>query len=178
MLKGPRIALRAVERDDLVRLQELSQHVDLIMLLDDTWEPKSLARRERDFEKHLDETRFVIVVEGRVIGICGFHSGNRYSGTTSFFIGILDPEYLGQGYGREAVELLIDYAFRIQNWRRLSIQALATNQRAIRCYQSCGFVIEGQLREECYSNGQYVDLISMGLLRSEWDSRKSSQPTR
>jgi RimJ/RimL family protein N-acetyltransferase len=176
MLKGLRVTLRAIERDDLARFQELSQQVELSLLANDNWEPCSLARTERDFEKRLDDHRFAIVVDRRVIGGCGLHSSNRYSGTTSFGIAILDPESLGQGYGREAVELLLDYAFRIQNWRRVSIQMLANNERAIRCYRACGFVTEGQLREECYSNGRYVDMMVMGLLRSEWDARHQLPP--
>ncbi|MDZ4720781.1 MAG: GNAT family protein [Roseiflexaceae bacterium] len=176
MLKGSRVTLRAIDRNDLARFHELNQQVDLVLLVEDSWEPISLARREREYEKRLDDHRFAIVVDERIIGGCGLHSSNRYSGTTSFGIAILDPEYLGQGYGREAIELLLDYIFRIQNWRRVSIQMLANNERAIRCYRACGFVLEGQLRDECYSNGRYVDMMVMGLLRTEWDTRQLRSP--
>jgi RimJ/RimL family protein N-acetyltransferase len=43
-----------------------------------------------------------------------------------------------------------------------------TNERAIRVYAACGFVEEGRLREQVWSDGAYIDLIYMGILRDEW----------
>jgi RimJ/RimL family protein N-acetyltransferase len=44
---------------------------------------------------------------------------------------------------------------------------MATNQRAIRCYQACGFVIEGVRRQaELYPDG-WQDRLIMGLLASD-----------
>lgn len=37
---------------------------------------------------------------------------------------------------------------------------------------SCGFVREGRLRQHGYYNGRYVDKVMMGLLRSEWHTRR------
>ena len=83
-------------------------------------------------------------------------------------IGIYDREYLGKGYGREALGLLVDWAFRIQNYTRLWLSVWATNERAIRCYRAIGFVEEGRLRRQIFVDGQYVDVVLMGLLREEW----------
>ncbi len=47
----------------------------------------------------------------------------------------------------------------------------ADNERAIRCYKSCGFQEEGRQREHAWSNGRYVDNLLMGILREEWEAR-------
>jgi RimJ/RimL family protein N-acetyltransferase len=175
VLRGKRVTLRAIEREDLVRFHAIEQNVDLAILADGYWEPVPLAKYERTFEKRLEQdewNRFVIEVEGKMIGTIGLHRMNRREGTTQFGVGIYDPEYLGQGYGREAIGLLLDYAFRIQNWRRVWLDTDATNERAIRAYRACGFVEEGRLRHHAYANGEYVDLIVMGMLRSEWEVRR------
>ncbi|NLG24638.1 MAG: GNAT family N-acetyltransferase, partial [Clostridiales bacterium] len=39
--------------------------------------------------------------------------------------------------------------------------------RAIRCYEKCGFQLEGRLRQDIYSDGAYRDLLMMGVLRDE-----------
>ena len=53
---------------------------------------------------------------------------------------------------------------------RIELEALAFNTRAIRCYLACGFRQEGVRREaELYPDGR-KDLISMGLLRPEYET--------
>ena len=49
----------------------------------------------------------------------------------------------------------------------------APNERAIRSYRACGFIEEGRLREHVWGDGQRIDLVYMGVLRSEWQSRAS-----
>ena len=181
MLKGEKVYLRALERDDLKRLHELNQTVDLVMLGDGRWEPEPLAKMEREFDKHLDrevQARFVIEVEGRVIGSIGLHHCNVHEGMSQFGIGIFDPDYVGKGYGRDAIKVLLDWSFRIQNYRRIWLEAMAVNERALRAYRACGFTEEGRLRQHSYYNGEYVDVILMGVLRSEWEARRIKQARR
>ena len=174
MLKGKKVILRATERDDLKKLHELERNVDLVMLADGFWQPTPLARAEKRFEKHLDDEEpawFVIEVDGNLVGGCGLHHSHRRDGATQFGIGIYHPDYVGKGYGRDAIETLLRWAFRIQNWRRVGLTTLACNERALRCYRAIGFVEEGRLREQAFFDGRYVDEIQMGMLRSEWEAR-------
>ena len=53
MLKGKRVILRAVERDDLKRLHELYGNVDLALLGFGAWQPRSMAQFEKFFERQL-----------------------------------------------------------------------------------------------------------------------------
>ncbi|HJZ46090.1 MAG TPA: GNAT family protein [Roseiflexaceae bacterium] len=176
MLKGERVTLRAVERDDLKRLHELQRNVDLVLLGDGEWQPQPLAAREQWFDKHvLDEDKawFVIEVDGTLIGDLNLHHRDRRSRVSAFGIAIYDPAYLGQGYGREAIGLLLDWAFRIQNYERIWLDTWANNQRALRCYKSLGFVEEGRQRRHLFVNGEYIDVVLMGLLRDEWEAGRS-----
>jgi RimJ/RimL family protein N-acetyltransferase len=42
------------------------------------------------------------------------------------------------------------------------------NPRAIRTYEKAGFVHEGVRRQAAYKDGQYIDILMMSVLRSEW----------
>jgi diamine N-acetyltransferase len=175
MLRGERVILRPLEKEDLKKLHDLDANVELHMLAGSSWEPWPLAAYEKDFEKHLEsqeKSDFVIEVDGNVIGEIGLHEWrNRRAGSASFGVSILDPNYLGQGYGREAINLLLDWCFRVMNYRRIHLETLASNERAVRCYKSCGFVEEGRLRQHEYYNGAYTDVLVMGILREEWEER-------
>ncbi len=172
MLIGEKVKLRPIEREDLKRLHELEQNVELMTLAGGDWRPVPLAAFEKSFDKHLEDKSdeqnwFGIEADGKLIGDIGLHHINRQESTTQFGISIGDPDYVGKGYGRDAIRVLLRWAFHNQNWRRVWLETLGTNERAIRSYQACGFVIEGRLRDHAFYNGQYVDLIVMGLLCSE-----------
>ena len=51
---------------------------------------------------------------------------------------------------------------------RVELEVLDLNLRAIQCYKKCGFIEEGKKRKTCFSNGNYRDVIIMGILRDEF----------
>jgi RimJ/RimL family protein N-acetyltransferase len=53
--------------------------------------------------------------------------------------------------------------------RRVYLTVNGTNERAMRAYRACGFVEEGRLRQHVWSDGAYIDLVYMGILREEWE---------
>lgn len=175
MLQGERIRLRAIEREDLPLLWRHYNDLEIeIAGGGDPPEPISLARVQAQFEKRLSEDgrdgmNFGIEADGRLIGGCGLRDVSLTDRVAELGIGIGDHDYLGRGYGREAVRLLLHYAFVLRNLRRVWLRVWGNNERAIRCYLACGFVEEGRLRSHVWSNGAYVDLVCMGVLKDEWN---------
>ena len=176
MLRGERVTLRALSRDDLPRLWAFNN--DLAVELaggGDPPMPQSLERLQAEFDQSAakggrDGASFAIEVDGLLIGSCGLFNISETDRTCELGIGIGDKEYWGRGYGREAVALLVDYAFRLRNWRKVWLRVWGNNERAIRAYRACGFVEEGRQRAQVWSAGSYHDLVLMGLLRDEWQA--------
>jgi RimJ/RimL family protein N-acetyltransferase len=174
MLRGENVTLRAITREDLPRLCQFNN--DLAVELaggGDPPMPQAIERLIADFERETakggrDGATFAIDVDGLCIGSCGLADLNATNRTCELGIAIGDPVYWGRGYGREAVRLLLDYAFRLRNFRRVWLWVHADNERAIRAYRACGFVEEGRMREHVWSNGRHVDAVVMGVLRDEW----------
>jgi len=48
------------------------------------------------------------------------------------------------------------------------------NERAIRCYEKCGFQLEGREREGAYRHGRYWDVLRMSILQQEWAERRGA----
>jgi len=40
--------------------------------------------------------------------------------------------------------------------------------QTVRCYEKCGFVREGLLRQESFVDGRYRDVLMMALLREDY----------
>ena len=181
MLKGEKVVLRAVQRDDLKRLWEFNNDVAVELAGGgDPPMPQSLARLEAEFDKMAqqggrDGAHFAIEADGKFIGQCGLRQGEGAVDTTAqvYELGITigDNDYWGKGYGRNAVRLLLDYAFRLRNAHKVWLRVNSVNERGIRAYHACGFIEEGRLRQQVWGDGRYIDLVYMGVLREEWASR-------
>lgn len=179
MLIGKKIILRALRQDDLDRLCQFNNDLEVELAGGgDPPLPQSLARLQAEFDSGVsqggrDGTNFAIEADGQCIGQCSLFAFDEVARTCQLGITIGDKAYWGHGYGREAITLLLDYAFRLRNLHKVSLQVNGRNRRAIRAYEACGFVEEGRLRQHVWNDGAYDDLIQMGLLRSEWSDSPS-----
>lgn len=88
-------------------------------------------------------------------------------------IGIGEREDWGRGYGTDAMRVILRYAFTEFNLHRVSLTVFEYNPRAIQSYVKAGFREEGRLRQRFLRDGQYWDVIFMGILRSEWEQINS-----
>ena len=70
----------------------------------------------------------------------------------------------GKGYGTAAAKLMIHYCFEELKLHRLFLRVYAENARAIRSYEKAGFVKEAYLRDDVYVDGEYRDIVLMGII--------------
>lgn len=78
------------------------------------------------------------------------------------------PAFQGRGYGAEAINWALDYAFRKVGLHRVRIRAFEWNVGAIRLYARLGFQEEGREREALWFEGRWWDGVEMGMLDREW----------
>ena len=74
----------------------------------------------------------------------------------------------GLGYGREALNLLLEWTFAVKKYHRVWIDCKEYNSIALHLYETAGFVREGLLREIILTNGVYENLIVLGMLDREY----------
>ena len=180
MLVGKRVTLRGITREDLPALWRFNNDLEIELAGGgDPPIPQAYERLQTEFDRQWsmggrDGSQFAIEADGKFVGHCGLFNFNVTAHSCELGIGIGDKDYWGKGYGREAIGLLLGYAFRLRNFRRVWLWVHADNERAIRSYLACGFVEEGRLRQHVWSNGRYLDAVYMGILASEWQERGAS----
>jgi RimJ/RimL family protein N-acetyltransferase len=104
----------------------------------------------------------------RLIGTCALSQLDHENGSALFHITIGEKDTWGRGYGTEATRLLLDHAFGTLSLHRIGLSVFSFNERAIRSYLSCGFVMEGRAREAIWRDGRWWDEITMSVLHSDW----------
>lgn len=83
-------------------------------------------------------------------------------------IGLGERDYWGNGYGTDAMKLMLRYAFTELNLHRVSLGVFEYNTRARKSYEKAGFKLEGRIRAELLRQGKRWDVLIMGILRDEW----------
>lgn len=83
-------------------------------------------------------------------------------------LGIGEPGYRGRGYGSQALELLLAFAFEELGMYRVTAVVPAYNEDAIHFFQKFGFMEEVRRRKALFRDGQFWDIVSFGLLKAEW----------
>jgi len=173
MFEGKLVRLRALTKEDLPRCVQWIGDQDVTQYLN-FHRPISLEQEERWFDSILNDTSgrnepFAIeTLERQHIGVCGLHDIHARYRHAELGIFIGEKEYWGRGYGSEAVRLLLEFAFGQLNLHRVYLHVFASNERAVRAYEKCGFKREGLLRHHAFKNGRYVDVIIMGILADEF----------
>ncbi|PSL08339.1 RimJ/RimL family protein N-acetyltransferase [Haloactinopolyspora alba] len=90
--------------------------------------------------------------------------------TAGFRIDLVQA-FQGRGFGPEATRLLLRYAFDRIGLHRVRLEVFDFNQRAVRAYEKCGFVLEGRERDALQWDGERHDTLIMGILRPEFAER-------
>jgi RimJ/RimL family protein N-acetyltransferase len=88
------------------------------------------------------------------------------SGIVGIFIG--DRRYLGQGYGTDALNALVDFGFGELRLERIELEVFDFNQRAIRSYEKAGFQTDAVQRRSRFHRGAHHDVHVMSILRDDW----------
>jgi RimJ/RimL family protein N-acetyltransferase len=119
--------------------------------------------------------------EPRKTAVIAIHTGqpigmvNRYNlpaHPDAWFVGIdiFADDFLNRGLGTEALRLWVDYLFLHSSIHRISLDTWSFNPRMMRVAQKLGFTYEGAQREMQCWQGQWLDLVHYGQLRSEWEA--------
>ena len=121
--------------------------------------------------KDLESRNFNIIEleTNKLIGTVGLDGFNWVSRSAVLGIFIGDEEYRSNGYGTEAIKMLLEYGFKYLNLHSIRLDLLEVNERAHKCYLKCGFKDAGRAREQIFLNGKYYDKLHMDILETEFE---------
>lgn len=167
MLTSENVYLRLLEKEDLYRLVEWRNKS-----YEDFYEyPFSNYNQQAWFEKHskCGDLLFIICKcnnkEIGIIGLSEIDNRNRNAKFGRFFVG---RKFRGNGYGKDAIIMILNYAFKHLNLHSVYLDTFKSNIRVINFYEKIGFKQEGIKQDHVYKNGKYNDLTCMRILKRDW----------
>ena len=119
--------------------------------------------------------RVVDAAADRVIGhasISHLNVKNKSARLCRILIG--NEQDRSKGYGRQLIRALLKICFEELALHRVDLGVFEFNKSAIRCYQSCGFSIEGTMRESFVMDDEYCSVHNMSILDREYATLTTS----
>ncbi|AOM81669.1 GNAT family N-acetyltransferase [Salisediminibacterium beveridgei] len=167
--------LRELQKEDILAINNWRKNIELIECLGAPFRYINLDVEYKWYENYLNNRQSNIrcaVVESNkkeiIKGLVSLTNINFINQSAVFHIMIGDDENRGKGIGYFATTELLNHAFNDINLNRIELTVLETNTRAIRLYERVGFKIEGTKRNSVYKNGEFVNMILMGILKEEY----------
>jgi len=190
-LYTPRLCLRPFDVADAPRVQELLADGRVAAMTAAIPHPYPAGAAETWIKSHAPAA-----AEGRAFQFAVTLSGTRTPGRetdpldTGHLIGVTclliapEPEqeraelgywigapYWGKGFATEAARAVVDFGFSRRHLHRLFAEHFSENRASGRVMQKLGMTQEGVLRSHFFRDGEFHDVVSYGLLRSEWEAR-------
>jgi len=172
VLEGKLVRLREYHKDDIPTLWKFVNDVEIRKnLISGIPYPWRFEEEEKWYEEQSakgDLYNFAIErkEDEKYIGGCGITKVDWKNSVATVGI-FLGKKYLSQGYGSDAMRVLVKFIFDQMNIHKVILHAFSFNKRAIRSYEKVGFKVEGNLRKQIFRDGKYHDEVIMGLLKGE-----------
>ena len=174
MIKGKKVGLRAVEKEDLPFLRDWRNIPDFRKNFREVRE-LSLTDQEAWFE-HLQKTKhinymFTIVDldSEKPIGAAGLLYINWIirSADFSFYIGDQEKYIGNDAVTEESVKLLIEYGFKNLNLHKIWMELYEFDKQKIDFFtKKFNFKQDGVLRDNCYEDGKYWNSLIISLINN------------
>jgi RimJ/RimL family protein N-acetyltransferase len=176
-LQGKLVYLRPFTAEDLPQLMAWFNDPQIRGLTGEVFPTDPKGMDEFLERIHNDHERVWLAIvrqeDDRLIGETGLLRMFPAWRTTDMSIILGDPTAWGKGYGREVMELMLDYAFGSLNFHRVAIGVVGTNTRALKFYEGVGFKQEGIQRDGYFFDHHYQDFVMMSLLEEEYREKRS-----
>lgn len=104
-----------------------------------------------------------------LINICDIDYKNKRC-SWAYYIG--DTSFRGRGIATLLECNIYDYVFDDLNLNKLCCEVFTSNEKVISIHEKFGSVIEGTLKQHIYKNGDFFDIVTMGITRDKWKNIK------
>ena len=172
LIYGDKIVLRAVEESDNAMLLSLINDPDTEMMLGGSSWPVSEAEQLKWFEhqeRSKDALRCIVALQEdkKAIGTVILSEIDQKNATGHIHIKMSKDGGRGKGYGIDAVNALVQYAFEELRLNCVYANILSYNEASIKLFERCGFRRDGVLRQLVFKRGQFYDLFYYSRLLSD-----------
>lgn len=174
-VEGNKVYLSTSQKSDLDIYNKWLNDSKINLSFGKSHDAYSIERQEKYIEDYnnSDDKFFFVVVERETnhpVGICLIYDISYIHGKGTMGI-LIDEDYQNKGYGKEASNLVLEFAFNILNLNNMMLYAIEFNKKAIKMYKNIGFQLIGRRRKAYPINNQVYDEVYLDILKEEFNKK-------
>lgn len=171
-VRGTKVALGPFSFKHFSTFLQYFQDPEVAIYASATFTVPEFDTSEEDFKQYKKNATLFTIFESNnlaMIGNSSLRNIDYLNGGATFSIIIGNKDYWGQGYGTEAIKLVIDYGFRFLNLHNIKLRTASFNERGQKAYRKAGFKEIGRRRGSILLNGKRYDDIYMDCIDNEFE---------
>ena len=171
ILKGKLVTLRPIEREDLDFVISLINDPDIEKSIVGWSWPVSKKDEEQwyaSFRNSDSTVRYIIETEEGNVGLTGLANIDWKNGSAKGAGIRIKPGIQSKGLATDAYMTMFRFAFNELRLHRINTSAFEDNNASLRFQEKCGCKREGVQREAIYKNGEYKNLVTLGILADDY----------
>ncbi len=170
---GEKIVLRAIGENDAKLLLNLINDPETERMLGGSSFPVSLLSQQNWIKRqseNSDALRCIVAERSQEelgLGTVILSDIDRKNGTAQVHIKMGVENCRGKGYGTDAINTIVEYAFKEMRLHCIYSEVLEYNEISRKLFEKCGFSVDGILRDRIYKNGEYINVVSFSKVKEE-----------
>jgi UDP-4-amino-4,6-dideoxy-N-acetyl-beta-L-altrosamine N-acetyltransferase len=112
---------------------------------------------------------WIINADDEDVGLVSLTSINRTNRRCDWAYYLGSPNVRGKGIGKSVELNVLAFVFETLALNKLCCEVFVSNQKVISIHEKFGSVVEGTRREQIHKNGEFHDIVEMGILRNDWE---------
>lgn len=172
-IQGNNVVLRAISMKDANLLIELINDAETEKMLGGSSFPVSLEAQEKWISAQagrIDVLRCIVSLKENEegIGTVILSDIDTKNGVAQVHIKMDKQRGRGKGYGSDALNAIVNYAFDEMRLNCIYADVLEYNAVSQKLFEKCGFHRDGVLRSRVYKGGEYINVVSYSRLKEDW----------
>lgn len=171
-IQGNSVVLRAITMKDANLLMELINDAETEKMLGGSSYPVSLEEQEKWIgaqSGRTDVLRCIVALadNGEGIGTVILSDIDPKNGVAQVHIKLDKNLGRGKGYGTDALNTIVSYAFNEMRLNCVYADVLEYNTVSQKLFEKCGFHRDGVLRSRVFKGGSYINVVSYSRLKED-----------
>jgi len=117
---------------------------------------------------------WIIEMDDTKIGVLNLSNIDLTNRRAAWAYYIADTSFRGRSIGTLLECNVYDYVFETLGLHKLCCEVFAFNEKVVSIHEKFGSEVEGRLKDHIFKDGEYYDIILMGITQNKWSEIKGS----
>jgi len=166
-----KLVFKNIKPDDLEMILKWRTMPEVSKYMYTDFEPSMAKQKKWYVQISEDQTRkdWVINVDGEDVGLLSIVRIDNVNRRCEWAYYLGSPNVRGKGIGKNVELNVLEYVFEKLGLNKLCCEVLKENELVVKIHEKYGSVVEGNRRQQIYKNGEFLDIIEMGILKEDWE---------